>query len=116
MIKKIGIDIVQNKRIRKKIDNLPFLMRILSIEEKQNFDQITSMKRKVEYCAGRFASKEALFKALPQNLGPINYSDITVLNDENGSPYLIFDEIKEKIHLSISHEAEYTVAIIIIEE
>lgn len=115
MIKKIGIDIVENKRIANKINDFLFLNKILSESEITVLGQFTSTKRKIEYCCGRFASKEALFKALPKEKGPFNYRDITIANDEQGAPFVIIDGITDTIHLSISHETDYTVAIIIME-
>lgn len=111
MINGIGIDIVENKRISSKLEDISFVLRILSTEEKKQYDILKSSKRKLEYLSGRFACKEAIFKALSSGDGTMNYSDISILNDEFGKPYVkINNVVKKEFYVSISHEKEYTVA------
>jgi len=101
---KIGIDIIKNKRVKLE----PALIkRILSIEELKIFNSFDNKKRKQEFVAGRWAAKEAIYKANPVKLG---MSEVTILNDEKGQPYIFNDELKH-INLSISHEKQYTVAV-----
>jgi|LSQX01.3.fsa_nt_gb holo-[acyl-carrier protein] synthase len=116
MIKKIGIDIVANKRIKKLLKNEKFIKRILSDEELATFNTFTLEKRKVEYLAGRFAAKEALVKAIGSQDGEFNFNRVSVLNDADGTPIVkhCFDNLI--IHVSISHENEYTVSMVIIEK
>ena len=57
MIKGIGIDIVEIARIE-----LNIASKVLSKEEMSLFDDM-SLVRKREFLAGRFAIKEALYKA-----------------------------------------------------
>lgn len=108
MIKGIGIDIVEigrlNDEIRKKI---------LSPEEDVMYTGFSSVKRKLEFLAGRFAAKEAYIKATDSKIG---LTEITILNDETGNPYLNKPSHEnEKVFLSISHESTYAVAQCIIE-
>lgn len=115
MIKGIGIDIVEIARISSGIER-----KVLSEKEISIFNNFKGEHRKKEFIAGRFSVKEALIKAIGVF---ISYKKITVLNDENGKPY--FDDetlkyIKNKfgdciIHLSISHEKNYAVSIVVIE-
>ena len=86
MIKKIGIDIVANKRIKKLLKNEKFIKRILSDEELATFNTFTLEKRKVEYLAGRFTAKEALVKAIGSQDGEFNFNRVSVLNDADGTP------------------------------
>jgi len=66
--------------------------------------------------AGKFALKEAFFKASQIKIK--NWSDIVIKKHSNGKPYLVFDSnlIKYKsIDCSISHDGDYAIAIVIIE-
>lgn len=116
MIKKIGVDIVYNARIKTLINDTAFCKRILSPHEWEKFNTINNEKRKTEYLAGRFASKEAFIKALPSGFAIKHYQDINVLNDENGAPFIRVADFPYSVFLSISHEGDYTVAMVVIEE
>ncbi|KLO21064.1 ACP synthase [Marinitoga sp. 1197] len=116
MIKGIGIDIVEIDRITDGIEN-----KILSEKELKILNKFQGRKRKKEFIAGRFSIKESLIKACGIF---IPFKKIVILNNENGKPYIdeetlryieeIFGEIK--IHISISHEKNYAVSMVIIEE
>ncbi len=114
MITGTGIDIVNISRIRKNLAEHGdrFLAKILSPEE---IDKIPTAGKE-EYIAGRFAVKEALFKASGMVL---SFSRITILNDDKGKPYLDLapDGMRnKKIHISITHDTDYAAAFVIIEE
>ncbi len=114
MITGTGIDIVNINRIKKSLDDYgdKFTGKFLSELEIKNIPAA----RKAEYIAGRFAAKEALVKATVSSL---NFCSVTILNDENGKPFIseIPESLKDKkIHLSISHDTDYAAAFVIIEE
>lgn len=111
---KIGIDLVELKRI----DSHRLIDRVLSGQEKENYNNITNDKAKLAYFGGRFAAKEALFKAISHGDLKANYRDITVLNDEFGKPYIKTKLVDSQnaILLSISHTDNYAVAMVIIVE
>jgi holo-[acyl-carrier protein] synthase len=112
----IGVDIVDNTRIEAQIDNQSFVRRILSDKEYAIYQAFSLRKRKVEYLAGRFAGKEAIFKAIRVGDGTINYKDISILNDQHQAPYVEFDYLKGKtVKISLSHETNMTIAFVIIE-
>ncbi len=117
MIKGIGIDLVDLNRI-KTLMNDRFITRVLSPLEKVIFDEITNEQKKLEYLGGRFAAKEAIFKAIGEGPGDTNYVDFSVLNHESGKPYIKTDFFKEneKLHISISHTSEYAIAYVLIEK
>lgn len=101
-----GIDIVQINRL----ENVDlFSNKILSEKEKAIF---LKKENKKEFLAGRFASKEAFIKAMNLNILSIDLKNIEVLNEENGKPYILYNNNKFKV--SISHEKEYAVAIVIL--
>lgn len=107
----IGIDLVENARIEKQSDS--FTKRILSEKEIEKYNTITNDKRKVQYLASRFAAKEAIFKACKVGNKDINYVDISILNDDNNAPYVeIVKYPNFKFEISISHEENYSIAIV----
>lgn len=114
MITGTGIDIVSINRIRKNIKEYgdKFLKKILSEDE----ITIIPAPRREEFTAGRFAAKEALVKASGLSF---SFSDISILNDGNGKPFLktVPENLEnKKIHISISHDTDYAAASVIIEE
>jgi len=117
MILGIGIDLVDLKRIEK-LASQKFINRILSVEEKEVYDQITSDQVKISYLGGRFAAKEAIFKAIASGPGTTNFNDFSVLNHENGSPYVKTEFFKnhEIVHISITHTDQEAIAYVVIEK
>lgn len=115
MIKGVGIDIIELKRIEQLIERTEkFADRILTIEEKKKYETLSG-KRKIEFLAGRFSAKEAYSKAVGTGIGKeLSFLDIEISQDENGKPY-IHRPIKNGVHLSISHSKEYAVSQVIIE-
>ena len=109
MIKGIGVDITDNRRI-KNLDE--FAIRILSEDEKKRYSLITNEKSKRCYLGARFAAKEALYKATNKL---VDFKSISVLNDESGAPYLV-GPYDDQIFISLSHEEEYSIAYVICEK
>lgn len=101
----IGIDIVQISRLNDVSDS--FVDKVLSKEEKALYQKFEGSRQK-EFLAGRFAGKEAIIKCLSDYETPL-MSDLIILNDEKGKPYIKYKAYD--ILISISHEKEYAVAI-----
>lgn len=116
MIKGIGIDLVELKRIASWKED-KFLDRILSDEERKVYETITHEQRKLTFIGGRFAAKEALFKAFSTGDKRANYKDFSILNDENEKPYVVsIHQAKDMmIHISITHTDDYAMAYVVIE-
>ena len=121
----IGVDIVQNKRIKILINNKRFIKRVLGKNEIKFFNKKLN---KVEYLSKRFAAKEALAKALGTGFRQkIQFKDIEILNDKIGKPYYLkskkidqtilkkFNINKYNLFLSISDEKDYSVAFTILQ-
>ena len=121
----IGVDIIENKRIKSSIRNHKFKDRIYSPEE---LKQSILSKDKVKYFSKRFAAKEAFAKALGIGFrNNLNFKDIEIINDKLGKPYyaktkkitkLIKKEFKVNsfnCFLSISDENNYSTAFTIIQ-
>ena len=116
---KIGNDIIETVRIKKLCENYD-----------KRFKNKVYTAKEIEYCeskkinkfqsyAGRFAAKEAVFKAISHRLSnkyQINWKDIEILNDDLGKPYVILNNIDfvESIDISISHVKEYAIATAIV--
>ncbi|MCK5761520.1 MAG: holo-ACP synthase [Candidatus Izimaplasma sp.] len=112
MSKAVGIDIVEFSQIKAKLSD-KFINRILSKNELARYSTITHEQRKLEYIAGRFAVKEAYTKVYKEFTEPLNFIDVEVLNDELGAPYIVSKYMPKDILLvSISHSANYVVAIV----
>lgn len=121
----IGHDIVKISRIEKLLENngTNFIQKILSIAEQE---LITHKKYQVAFIAKRFAAKEAFAKACGTGLvSPITLTNISVLNDDLGCPYLVLsDSIKEWLklrnirycHVSISDQEDMASAVVILEK
>lgn len=108
MIHGIGCDIVQINRLKEKQNE--FANKILTKCERELYDTYTQ-KRQLEFLAGRFAAKEAIFKAMHNP--SLTLSMIEILHDELGCPICNIEGYQ--IHISISHEKEYAIAYAICE-
>ena len=116
----IGVDIVDNSRVKKLIRNKAFISRIYSTKE---INQSKKIKNKTNYFSKRFAAKESLSKAIGLGFRKgINFKDISVLNDKYGKPFYelnnnvkkyIYSKFKRKrikISLSLADEKKYSIA------
>ena len=121
----IGVDIIENKRIKESIKNHKFKDRIYSSKE---LKLSTLSKNKVGFFSKRFVAKEAFAKALGTGFrNNLNFKDIEITNDKLGKPYYvktkkITEIVKKKFKvkkfncfLSISDEKKYSTAFTIIQ-
>ena len=116
-----GTDIIEVARIKESIER-----------SKDAFLNIIYTPKEIEYCeskrnakfyhyAGRFAAKEAIYKAvssLLENKFDLSWHNAQVINDEFGNPKIEFLNIDIKrikdIDISISHCKEYAIANVVI--
>ena len=121
----IGVDIIQNSRIKRLIIKKSFINRSFG---KQEIELSKKVKNKVNYFAKRFAAKESFVKSIGTGFrANLNFKDIEILNDKLGKPYFF---ISKKIHniinkkfkikrfnlfLSISDEKDYSIAFTILQ-
>jgi holo-[acyl-carrier protein] synthase len=110
MIIGIGIDITEVTRLRKAIEKWgdSFSERIFTDKE---LSIAKDKINKYQHLAGRFAAKEAIFKAAGD--AKIGFKDIEICNDAAGKPYCKFRNGKGtniSINVSISHVKTYAVA------
>ena len=115
MILGIGIDIIEIDRIQKAVERwgevfLKYVLTPGEIEHAQMF------KFPYRHYAGRFAAKEAIFKAV--GIPHLSWQDVTIINDASGKPVCHFADninFKNRITISISHSRDYAVASAIVE-
>ena len=120
----IGTDLAHSERFRKFLDpDNKVLERIFSDEER-----CYSLKKRdpVPHLAARFAAKEAFLKALGTGLRDgLSWQQVCVVLDPLGCPSLeISGRAAElmtirgatKAHLNYSHDGEYAVATVILED
>lgn len=97
MIERVGLDLVSVHRIAKAMRRGGFVTRILTPLEQAYCDSPLRV-------AGRWAAKEATFKATGLKL---HWQEIEVYNDECGFPQVAIacgKLLKGRLHLSITHE------------
>src|SRR5690625_4179787 len=109
MIRGIGIDIIELERIQKVVIRKErFIDRILTSYEKKIYNSLTNERRKAEFLAGRFATKEAFSKAIGTGIGKLSFQDIEVSRNNEGAPKIHVQGYDPNlIFLSISHSKEY---------
>ena len=80
----IGVDIIDNLRIKKSIKNKIFLKKIFTKKEILLSKKIID---KSSYFAKRFAAKEAFSKSLGTGFrNGLSFKDISITNDNLGKP------------------------------
>lgn len=122
MVKSIGLDIVEVKRMNRDIEKFgdTFVRRILGDLE---YELYQKRNDKAQFLAGRFAAKEAVIKGLGiylQDRPP--YKELQIIKDSSGQPLLqMSDSLKEKLKnvnclISITHEQNYAAAVAVFVE
>lgn len=119
MIVGIGTDIIEISRIKKACSKESFLNRVYTFDELALFN-----KNNYNTLAGNFAAKEAVAKAFGTGFRKFSLTDIEILRDKMGCPFVkLYNNALyiskglniEKIHLTISHSIEFAVAYAIAE-
>ncbi|MBI4549384.1 MAG: holo-ACP synthase [Candidatus Omnitrophica bacterium] len=119
-----GVDLVKVPRIQEAIEKhgKAFLERIFTPGE---IDYCESReRRKFEHYAGRFAAKEAFYKAVSPEHAHIRFKNLEVRRLPNGAPsFFVPDDERArigigraaKIAVTISHDTDYAVAFVVID-
>jgi holo-[acyl-carrier protein] synthase len=125
MIVGIGIDVVEIRRIEDMIEKYGdrFLRKVFTETE---IAYCGNKVRSAVHYAGRWAVKEAFYKALPRECQTASgWKSIELVSDGNSPPYLAICDNSfarkiagsgvEKYHVSISHEKSICVAAVVLE-
>tara|TARA_B100000579_G_scaffold386254_1_gene357843 strand:+ start:406 stop:750 length:345 start_codon:yes stop_codon:yes gene_type:complete len=105
----VGVDCVNVNRFDAK---MPYI-RIFTDSE---IEYCQSKKRPSEHFAARFAAKEATIKALSSVISKLKLTDIQILNDSFGKPFVKLNTnhpVNLKIKVSLSHTSELAIASVI---
>ncbi len=127
MILGTGVDITEVSRVKEAVEKWgeAFLNRVFTDVELDNAKARGNLPRPTsqtkpdlnhsrslyQHLAGRFAAKEAVFKALGD--AGLNWKDVEILNDKEGKPFCRLLNSKGKgveVIVSISHVKNYAVA------
>ena len=121
MIVGIGNDIIEIERIEKAISKEGFKNKIYTQRELENIEK---RGNRTETYAGIFSAKEAISKAIGTGVREFSLTDLEILNDDLGKPYVVVSEKLDKIlkakkedyqiEISISHSKKYATAMAII--
>ena len=121
MIVGIGNDIIEIERIEKAISKEGFKNKIYTQRELKNIEK---RGNRTETYAGIFSAKEAISKAIGTGVREFSLTNLEILNDDLGKPYVVVSEKLDKIlkakkedyqiEISISHSKKYATAMAII--
>ena len=121
MIVGIGNDIIEIERIEKAILKEGFKNKVYTERELENIEK---RGNRTETYAGIFSAKEAISKAIGTGVREFSLTDLEILNDDLGKPYVVVSEKLDKIlkikkedyqiEISISHSKKYAIAMAII--
>ena len=93
----IGVDIINNQRIKNSIKKKKFISRVFT---KNEIVISKKTKFKKNYYAKRYAAKESLVKAIGTGFRDgLNFKDIEILNDKLGKPYYTINKKIKKFIL-----------------
>ena len=122
----VGVDIVENSRIKKLLKNSRFIKRIFTTSE---ILQTKKINNKVSYYSKRYAAKEAFSKSIGTGFRDgLNFNDVSIINNNLGKPsFIINNKIKQLIKkkfntsrfnffLSISDEKKYSIAYVVLQK
>ncbi|MFW5689829.1 MAG: holo-ACP synthase [Spirochaetota bacterium] len=122
MILGIGVDLIQVARMNHWVGQEGLIDRFFHPEELE--DARSRGKSMALSLAVRYAAKEALGKAMGTGLKHFSLREVQVVNDPHGKPEIrlhgtaqeTFDRFGGKrIHLSLTHELDNAVAMVVIE-
>ncbi len=115
MVLGVGVDLVNVTRFEEHVLKQPKLLERLFVP--------SELDAPIKTIAGRFAAKEALIKALGGSDG-VAWHEVEVSKNASGKPFISTSgQTAEKVraagisqlHLSISHDAEMAVAMVVAE-
>ncbi len=114
----VGIDVAEISRISELIKNDRFLERFFSESEREYF---AGKARPCESAAANFAGKEAFLKAMKKGIGTLPLSQIEILREPSGAPYirlsgsaraLAEEKNVEQLEISLTHDGGIAAAIV----
>lgn len=110
-----GCDIIEVRRVKDAMLNKNFILKVYTDKE-ASYCNTKKGDIRYQHYAARFATKEAVYKALPEKIkekNEISFKNIEITNTETGKPKveIIGVELKKiSIDVSLSHVKEYAIA------
>lgn len=110
-----GVDLIEIARIRRSLERPRFLLRFFGEQERALLEVRGNPPQSV---AANFCAKEAFAKALGTGFRGFALSEVELLRDKLGAPYLLLsggaqrqaEELGLSFSVSVSHTKEYAVA------
>lgn len=112
-----GVDLVDITRFEKFKRNKNFMNSIFNENELLYIKKHSNNNATI---AGLYAAKESFLKCLGKGINSYPLKDIEVIHDDNGAPLIILhnnlnlDYNFKNISLSISHDGNYAIAIVLV--
>jgi holo-[acyl-carrier protein] synthase len=116
----VGVDVVSVARMARALERGRFCERVFTPEERQ----VARRPHPAEAFAVRFAAKEAALKALGLGLTLRRLQQVGVVREPGAPPRLVLEGDLlarftalggERIHVSLSHERAFAVAVVVVE-
>ena len=115
MILGIGVDMIEVARVQKAIERNPRFTDKVFTETETTYSD--GKKSRFMHLAARFAAKEAFFKAIGRR---ISWTGVETVNLPSGQPFIRIPDSADygftRSHLSLTHIAEYAVAVVVLEK
>lgn len=122
-----GTDIIDVKRVKEAMLEIKGFKEKVFTEKEIKVGETKGEKSKYEYYAGRFAAKEAIYKAMSNVKNDFSFWNVEILNDKTNKnrPIVNFldnslNELKTNgkltVDISISHIEEYATAMAIVKD
>lgn len=122
-----GTDIIEVKRVKEVMLETKGFKEKVFTEKEIKVGETKGEKAKCEYYAGRFAAKEAIYKAMSNVKNDFAFWNVEILNDKanKNRPIVNFldnslNELKTNgkltVDISISHIEEYATAMAIVKD
>lgn len=122
-----GTDIIEVKRVKEAMLETKGFKEKVFTEKEIKVGETKGEKAKYEYYAGRFAAKEAIYKAMSNVKNDFSFWNVEILNDKanKNRPIVNFldnslNELKTNgkltVDISISHIEEYATAMAIVKD
>ena len=119
MIAGIGVDLCSISRMKRAIESEHFQTRVFHPAEREYASAKASPER---HFAASFAAREAFSKAASISMYSVAFQGAWVERTENGPILRVCDAVclllppaERKIHLSLSHDGDFAVAMVILE-
>ncbi len=120
MIFGIGVDLCSINRMEKSIESEHFLRRVFTEDE---IRYAVGKARPARHFAGSFAAREAFSKASGISMYSVAFGGAWVERTSSGPVLRLSDTVREllpeagekRIHLSLTHDGEYAIAMVVME-